>query len=40
MSLCNVVYNKLMELDNGGKVQAEYVWIGGSGQVSESHRSS
>ena len=32
MSLCNTVYNKLMELDNGGKIQAEYVWIGGSGQ--------
>lgn len=28
----DAVARKYMALDQGGKIQAEYVWIGGSGQ--------
>ena len=26
-----IAYNKYLELDQGEKIQAEYIWIGGSG---------
>jgi glutamine synthetase len=29
--LDRVVYDSYMKLDNGSNIQAEYVWIGGSG---------
>ena len=34
------IQQRFLALDTSGMIQAEYVWIGGSGQVSESHRSS
>ena len=36
VKLSETVFNRYMELPQGSRVQAEYIWIGGSGRASSS----